>query len=72
MDIRPVSVPKRGFVALIRTRPSGTHVRWLFGFSPQAGIRGFDTSTRDRCRPETDHRFSPQAGIRGFDTSIPQ
>ena len=39
-----VSVPERGFVALI---PSKLRMRWIkdtaSGFSPRAGIRGFDT-----------------------------
>ena len=42
------------------------------GFSPRAGIRGFDTAAtlHQACATSTAmQRFSPRAGIRGFDTS---
>ena len=68
-----VSVPERGFVALIRavatTMRAQLHSE-LHSFSPRAGIRGFDThGGTDLIRVSNPPvRFSPRAGIRGFDT----
>ena len=64
-----VSVPERGFVALIRgpgagVIPSPGHMC----FSPRAGIRGFDRLHR-HCGSGSPTSFSPRAGIRGFDTT---
>ena len=71
-----VSVPERGFVALIPR----DHRHGLLGpeagegFSPRAGIRGFDTvswMTTGRITMTVTIwllGFSPRAGIRGFDT----
>ena len=67
-----VSVPERGFVALILATISERR-RWLtpaLRFSPRAGIRGFDTDAHDweQYRGQRSASFSPRAGIRGFDT----
>jgi hypothetical protein len=75
-----VSVPERGFVALI-PKPNGQRSAERQAnaakksFSPRAGIRGFDTSgtaTAYKSDCSTPTRFSPRAGIRGFDTNRDQ
>jgi hypothetical protein len=62
-------------VALIPQQPfrRAAAADQVAGFSPRAGIRGFDTRDVADPRVGSDRgasRFSPRAGIRGFDTFL--
>ena len=67
-----VSVPERGFVALIVDDDVASPYDPP-SFSPRAEIRGFDTgSTAPKYMVYAGqlYSFSPQAGIRGFDSGV--
>ena len=65
--VTSVSVPERGFVALIHAiacRSVATCATGLTGFSPRAGIRGFDTACAAsvRCTIARHDEFQSPSG----------
>ena len=60
-----VSVPERGFVALIRLVEAGVNAQSgvQSSFSPRTGIRGFDTNGRTSSRSGFVHVSVPERGF---------